>query len=209
VVYLPGRIRILGFQPGSVAGVLLASFYLGRFGIAIGPGPQAVGFVLFIFSVVYQAGPRFLDVIRTNGLKYLFLAFIVAGTGCGVAFCAGLFTDLPPGTSAGILSGGLTSSPTLAAAQEAVLSGLIEPPDGYTADQMIGNIGSAYAITYIFGLIGLFLVIGVLPKLLKTDLAAEARQMDAGLDENSLLRPQMRAYRVTEKKILRYHPRQP
>jgi putative transport protein len=195
--YLLGRIRIFGFQPGSVAGVLFASLLFGRLGIQIAPGAQAVGFALFIFSVGYQAGPRFLDVVRTNGLKYLLLAGVVAVSGCAVAYCAGLFAGLSPGAAAGILSGGLTSSPTLAAAQEAVRSGLIKPPAGASADQMLGSIGTAYAITYIFGLIGLILVIGILPKLLKIDLAAEARMMDAQLDEKSFVRPQMRAYRVT------------
>ena len=40
--------------------------------------PQSVGFALFIFSVGYQAGPRFFDVLRTDGLKYFLLALVIA-----------------------------------------------------------------------------------------------------------------------------------
>ena len=84
------------------------------------PGAQAVGFALFIFSVGYQAGPRFFDVLRTDGLKYFLLALVIASTGFLVALVAARLLELAPGASAGLLAGGLTSSPTLAAAQEAV-----------------------------------------------------------------------------------------
>jgi putative transport protein len=61
---------------------------------------------------------------------------------------------------------------------------------------MLNAIGSAYAITYIFGLIGLILMIGVLPRVLKIDLAAEARRMDDKGSTSFSVRTQMRAYRV-------------
>jgi putative transport protein len=196
-----GNISIFGFRPGSVAGVLFVSLFFGYFGFSITPGAQSVGFALFIFSVGYQAGPQFIDVLRTDGLKYLSLAAIVALTGCLVAFLCGYLGGLPPGAAAGVLSGGLTSSPTLAAAQEAVSSGLVSPPAGTTVEVMLNAIGSAYAITYIFGLIGLILMIGVLPRVLKIDLAAEARRMDDKGARSHSVRPQMRAYRIDNPEI--------
>jgi putative transport protein len=80
--------------------------------------------------VGYQAGPRFFDVLRTDGLRYLTLAVVIAVTGFTVAALAAHRLGLEPGTSAGLLAGGLTSSPTLAAAQEAVRDGTIAPPEG-------------------------------------------------------------------------------
>ena len=38
---------------------------------------SAFGFALFIFTVGYQAGPRFFDVLKTDGAKYLAIALIV------------------------------------------------------------------------------------------------------------------------------------
>ena len=151
---------------GPVAGVLFAGLFLGHFDFRMSAGAQAVGFALFIFSVGYQAGPRFFDVLRTDGLKYFLLALVVAATGFFVALVASQLLSLAPGTSAGLLSGGLTSSPTLAAAQEAIRSGQVEPPEGLTADAMIGNVATAYAITYIFGLAGLIAIIKLLPQVL-------------------------------------------
>ena len=199
--YLIGKIRLGSFSLGPVAGVLFAGLFFGHFGFRMSPGAQSVGFALFIFSVGYQAGPRFFDVLRTDGLKYLSLAAIVALTGCLVAFLCGYLGGLPPGAAAGVLSGGLTSSPTLAAAQEAVSSGLVSPPAGTTVEVMLNAIGSAYAITYIFGLIGLILMIGVLPRVVKIDLAAEARRMDDKGARSHSVSPQMRAYRIDNPEI--------
>jgi len=131
--YLIGGINLGSFSLGPVAGVLFGGLFLGHFDFRMSPGAQAVGFALFIFSVGYQAGPRFFDVLRTDGLRYFLLAVVIAVCGFTIAVVASKFLALDPGTSAGILSGGLTSSPTLAAAQEAIRSGQVQPPPGFTA----------------------------------------------------------------------------
>ncbi len=153
--YLLGGIRIGSFSLGPVAGVLFAGLFFGNFGLRLSADAQALGSALFIFSVGYQAGPRFFDVLRTDGLKYLSLAAVIAVAGSLIAIGAGKLLALTPGTSAGMLAGGLTSSPTLAAAQEAIRAGSVAPPEGVSADAVIGNITTGYAITYIFGLAGL------------------------------------------------------
>ena len=57
--YLIGNIRIGSFSLGPVSGVLFAGLFFGHFGFRMSPNTQAFGFALFIFSVGYQAGPRF------------------------------------------------------------------------------------------------------------------------------------------------------
>jgi putative transport protein len=168
------------------------------------PGVQAVGFALFNFSVGYSAGPRFLDGIRTDGLRYFALALFVSSAGFALAWAWSVGLALPPGSSAGLLAGGMTSSPTLAAAQEAVRSGNVAPPSGWTADQLIGNIATTYAITYIFGLVGLIAVIKFLPMLLRIDLGAEARRLEQAASRNAPAADiRMRAYRVTDPEVCR------
>ena len=78
--------------------------FFGHFDFRITPGAQSVGFALFIFSVGYQAGPRFFDVLRTDGLKYFTLALVIAAAGFGVAVVATKLLGLAPGTSAGLLA---------------------------------------------------------------------------------------------------------
>lgn len=202
--YLIGGIRIGGFSPGPVAGVLFAGLFLGQFDFRISAGAQALGFALFIFSVGYQAGPRFFDVLKTDGLKYFLLAIVVAGTGFGIAIIAAKLLSLAPGASAGLLSGGLTSSPTLAAAQEAIRTGQFSPPDGITAEAMIGNVATTYAITYIFGLAGLIAIIKLLPLLLGIDLEKEAKALEAKAETaTQQANVSARLYRVTNEEFTR------
>ena len=132
--YLLGKVRLWGFEPGPVSGVLFAGLVFGHFGFEASPTTQSMGFALFIFSVGLQAGPKFFHVLRTDGAKYLSLAVVIAGTGFGIALLMSRLFVFAPGASAGILAGGLTSSPTLAAAQEAVRRGEVPVPEGFTAE---------------------------------------------------------------------------
>jgi putative transport protein len=209
--YLIGGIRIGSFSLGPVAGVLFAGLFLGHFDFRINAGAQAVGFALFIFSVGYQAGPRFFDVLRTDGLKYFLLALVVAGTGFIVAVLATKLLSLSPGTSGGLLAGGLTSSPTLAAAQEAIRSGQIKPPEGMAADEMLGNVATGYAITYIFGLAGLIAIIKLLPQVLGIDMAKEAKILEGKDESGKASKPanvSARIYKVTNEEMTRIPAKQ-
>lgn len=204
--YLVGRIRVGAVSLGPVAGVLFVGLFFGNFGFEMSAGAQAVGFAMFIFSVGYQAGPRFFEVLKKDGLKYLVLAVTVAGSGLLLAVFLSRWMGFAPGTSAGLLAGGLTSSPTLAAAQEAVRGGTVTPPTGWSAEQLIGNITTGYAITYIFGLVGLILIIKLLPSLLGVDLAADASRYEAqsaALLEEETAQVAFRVYKVTNPEVTR------
>jgi len=176
--FMIGRIGFGSIQLGSVVGVLVGGLLLGHFGFEGDPSIQSLGFVLFIFSVGYQAGPRFVQAARKDGRRYLAIAVIVAVTGFAVAYGLAHGLDLIPGAAAGVLAGGLTSTPTLAAADVAVQSATYSVPLGATVDEIRGNITAAYAITYIFGLVGLILIVRLLPVWLRIDLAEEAAKLE-------------------------------
>ncbi len=195
--YLVGRIRIGSISLGPVAGALIVSLLLGQYGFKVNEGAQSVGFALFIFAVGYQAGPRFFEVLRTQGLQYLVLALFVAATGGGIAIACGQLMGLPFGGTAGLLAGAMTTTPTLAAAQEAVRSGLVDIPSGVTADTVLAIIASSYAITYVVGLLGIIAAVRLLPRVMGIDLAAEAAKMEAQEQEQPAGEMQARAYRVT------------
>jgi len=202
--YLIGNIRLGSISLGSVAGVLFSGLIFGYFGFKISSSAQMIGFSLFIFSVGYQAGPGFVAVLKQDGLKYFALAVVVATTGFIVAAAWAYFLKLPPGMSAGLLSGGLTSSPTLAAAQDAVQSGSVALQEGWTQEQLIKNMSMGYAVTYIFGLVGLIMVIQYLPKFLGIDLEVEARRFAQHKEEDEVALPEnvvLRTYRITDPQI--------
>lgn len=195
--YLLGRLRIASISLGPVAGALLVSLLLGQFGFKISEGAQSVGFALFIFAVGYQAGPRFFEIIRTQGVQYLLLALFVGGVGAVIAIVAGKMLGLPFGGLAGLLAGAMTTTPTLAAAQEAVRSGLVALPDGTTADSVLATIASSYAITYVVGMLGIIATVRLLPRVVGVDLAAEAATMEESEKQQGGGQLQARAYRVT------------
>jgi putative transport protein len=203
--YVIGRIGIAGITLGPPGGVLIAGLLFGHFGFTFSLAVQAFGFALFIFCVGYQAGPRFFDIMATNGLKYLSLALVVAAIGFALAASLSLALGLAPGFAAGMLGGALTTTPTLAAAQDAVISGLVTVPPGMTSDQVLTNIGAGYALTYLFGMVGVILVIRLLPKLLRIDLPAAARELETALEPPAgpdLTRLTLRSYRVTRPELL-------
>jgi len=196
--YLVGRVRLGPISLGPVAGALLVSLFLGQYGFQINPGAQSVGFALFIFAVGYQAGPRFFEVLRTQGLQYLLLALFVGAVGVAISIVAGKLLGLPFGGTAGLLAGAMTTTPTLAAAQEAVRAGIVSLPDGVTADGVLATIASSYAITYVVGLLGIIATVRLLPRLVGIDLAAEAAKMEEAEKEERGGQMQARAYRITD-----------
>ena len=175
--YLIGRIKIGSIELGSTTGVLVAGLLFGHFGFDSHPILGVMGFSLFIFTVGLQAGPSFFSVFLADGSKYVVLAFVVGTTAFLLAVGAGRLIGLEFGMSAGLLAGALTSTPTLAGAQDALLGGHAALPDGMSVDRAMENVSVGYAITYIFGTMGLILLIRYFPTAIGIDLPREAARL--------------------------------
>ena len=173
--YLLGRLKVGSIPLGSVTGVLLAGLLFGHLGFPDRPAAATFGFALFIFSVGLQAGPSFFSAFLEDGPKYIALAVVVAVTALGLVIMLSTIFGFGFGLNAGLLAGALTSTPTLAGAQDAIKSGLANMPDGMTAEQASANLSVGYAMTYIFGTIGLILFIRYFPVFLGIDLPEQAR----------------------------------
>ncbi len=171
-----GRIRLAGVEIGAVTGVLLVGLGAGHRGFDIPTSSQSLGFILFIYCVGMQAGPEVVRVFKQDGARYAVLSVVTAVSGLAIASAADRFFDFEFGVAAGALAGGLTSTPTLVAAQDALAQG-VAVPAGMSNDAVLANISSAYALTYVFGMGGLVLMIAFLPRMLGIDLAAEARSI--------------------------------
>ena len=180
--YLIGNIKLFSVPVGSAIGVLLIGLFFGHHGLTIPTEFGTFGFALFIFSVGLQAGPSFFTAFMEDGKKYIALAVLVAVIGLATAVTMSQIFDFAPGFNAGLMAGALTSTPTLAAAQDAVNSGLAGG-DSEARRQIIENIGVGYALTYLIGTMLIILVIRYAPRLLKMNLEAMARTyaMDKGL----------------------------
>ena len=203
--YLVGNIRIAGTPVGATIGVLLAGLLFGHYELAVSPAVGSFGFALFIFSVGIQAGPSFFSAFREDGPKYIVLALLVAISGFLLAWSISRVLGFENGFDAGLLAGALTSTPTLAGAQDAIHSGLAVIPEGLDEKKVLENVGVGYALTYLIGTVIMILVVRYLPRFLGLNLEAMARTYakDKGLlrdrgvqgtTDDSL--PVIRAYRI-------------
>jgi len=182
--YFVGKIKFLGLSLGSTAGVLLAALVIGQMNITVTPLLKAVGFALFIFAIGYRVGPQFFGALKKEGLNYIWISLVVAVTGLITAIALGKIFGFDPGTVAGMMGGAMTQSTILGTADGAINNLPIS-----AAQKAIyqSNIAVAYAITYIFGVAGLIVFFKVVPKLLRIDLKAEAKDLEAKMSGGAMV----------------------
>ena len=174
---LVGRIKIGPTELGSTIGVLVVGLVFGHFGLSIHEMVGTFGFALFIFAVGLQAGPGFFSAFRADGVRYVTLSLLVALSGVALALAFARFFDFDPGIAAGILAGALTSTPSLAGAQDAFASGLANVGD-LTTEQARQNVSIGYAMTYLGGTAGVIALVRWLPNLAGIDLQKEAQALE-------------------------------
>ena len=163
--YFVGGIRIKGIELGT-AGVLLVALVFGHFGVEIPSIIRNFGLATFVCSVGFIAGPKFFRDFKTNAASYILLGFLIILSGGICAVLISLIGGIRPELSVGLLTGALTSTPGLAAAQEAT---------GELADLAT----TGYAIAYPFGVIGVVLFVQLVPRILKVDMAEERAHFEA------------------------------
>lgn len=163
--YFVGGIRIKGIELGT-AGVLLVALVFGHFGVEIPSIIRNFGLATFVCSVGFIAGPKFFRDFKTNAASYILLGFLIILSGGICAVLISLIGGIRPELSVGLLTGALTSTPGLAAAQEA-------------AGELADLATTGYAIAYPFGVIGVVLFVQLVPRILKVDMAEERAHFEA------------------------------
>jgi len=160
--YVVGRLEIKGLSLGT-SGILLVALVCGHFGITVPGVVKTLGLACFVGSVGIIAGPAFFRNFKKGALQFIFLGFLTILLG-GVAtvLCIKVL-DLPSALGAGMMNGALTSTPGLAAALEA------------TNQNPMASVG--YGIAYPFGVVGVVLFVQLLPRLLKTDIPSEVKEL--------------------------------
>jgi putative transport protein len=224
-----GRRKLAGISLGSTAGTLLvgilislAAFLWYDIRYQVPSLLTTVSLNLFMFAVGLKVGPQFFAGLRMDGLKFVIVALVVVLLNFAIAFGAGKALGLAPGFATGLIAGSMTDTAVIGAATGAVESGSYRPSEGVTPETVIGNVAAGYAITYLFSLIGIILLIRYLPRLSGIDARQAAREAEEsyGGGEGALptvgtdpayampkLGVDVRAYRVENPRIfgLRLH----
>jgi putative transport protein len=178
--YLIGRRKFRGIGLGVVTGSLLGGIFIGNFfHVPVSDQAKSIVFLLFLFGIGYSVGPSFFQNLKGDGWRWAVLGAFVPIIGLLTAYTVAHFLKLDPGYSAGLLSGSLTESPAIGTASEAIRS--LSLPDEQK-QLWIGHIAVADAICYIFGTLGVIWCCSSLgPKLLRFDLRAESKKVEANL----------------------------
>ena len=203
-----GQMRFGKFSLGVVTSTLLAGILIGQLGITISPHVKSVFFLMFLFAVGYAVGPQFFRGLKSEGLPQVLFAVMLCVLCLLSAFGVAKVMGYHTGFAAGLLSGACTISAVLGVAGDTI--GQL----GVSAEQKkawIDAMPVAYAVTYIFGTAGsAWLLASVGPKLLRVDLAAECKKLEAKMGAGeaepgvmSLARKfDVRAYRVANQDLV-------
>ncbi len=162
-----GKRKIWGVSLG-ITFVLFAGIAMGHFGFTANHKVvefiRDFGLILFVFSIGLQVGPGFFSSFKKGGLtlNLMALAIVLLGglTTLIIHFISG--TSLP--MLVGVMSGAVTNTPGLGAAQNALTQVSISAPG-----TEIQDIGLGYAVAYPFGVLGIIMTMIVLRKVLKID----------------------------------------
>lgn len=174
-----GRIRIGSFHLGSVAGALLMGLLIGQIGLEVPTGLKSVFFVMFIYAVGFKSGPEFFGSLNRGTLKLVVLSVVLCATALGAILLMNAIFHFDAGFTAGLGAGALTDTAIMGTATSAINQLAI---DTAAKAELNSHMAIAYAITYLFGTIGLIVFVGsIAPKLLGVDLRAAARDLELEL----------------------------
>ncbi len=178
--YLIGRLKFRSVGLGVVTGSLLGGILIGNFfHVPVSDQAKSIVFLLFLFGIGYSVGPGFFQNLKGDGWRWALLGTFVPVIGLFAAYTVAHFLNLDPGYSAGLLSGALTESPAIGTASEAIRSLSVSDEQ---KQLWIGHIAVADAICYIFGTLGVIWCCSSLgPKLLRFDLRAESKKVEAAM----------------------------
>ena len=151
-----GQIKIGGVSLG-VTFVFFAGIIAGHFGLTVNPDMlnmiQNFGLILFIYALGVQVGPGFFSSFKQGGVKLNIIALLLLVIGTVMALIIHWASDISLGDMMGLLSGAVTNTPMLGAAQQALLQ--TDPANIEGAN----NMAMACATAYPFGLIGMILCV--------------------------------------------------
>ena len=162
-----GKIKIAGISFG-VTWILFVGIAFGHLGFNINEHlihfVKEFGLILFVYSVGLQVGPGFFSAFRKGGLSLNMVAMIVVFGGVLLTIALHYITGLPITTMVGVLSGAVTNTPGLGAAQQAV---------GDITGGTAPEIAMAYAVAYPLGVIGCILSLLLMRYLFGVNVSAE------------------------------------
>lgn len=164
----------------GVTWILFVGIVAGHFGFLLDHTTahfvKEFGLILFIYSIGLEVGPGFFSSFRKGGVTLNMLAAGIVLLGCCTAYAIHLITGTSLIDMVGVLSGAVTNTPGMGAAQQ-------------TFYDMIGQtnttIAQGYAVAYPLGVVGIILSIIVLKHIFRINFDNERHIMMERNKENA------------------------
>ncbi len=189
-----GKLKICGISLG-VTFVLFVGIIMGQLGYIIDADVlkfvREFGLIIFIFAIGLQVGPGFFSAFKTGGVRLNMLA--VLGVALNVLVAVGIYLwqqgDTPMDVIVGIMSGAVTNTPGLAAAQQTINN-----------SEAVNTMSMGYAAAYPLGVVGIILSMLLIKKIFKIKIDNEIREVEEDR-EKSQLKPLIVTFKVSNKLI--------
>ena len=164
-----GKVKFFGISFG-IAWVLFAGIAMAEMGFTVNTHIQhfikEFGLILFVYTIGLQAGPGFFSAFKKEGIKLNVLAVISIATCVATVIAIHYLTNTDMSTLVGIMSGAVTNTPGLGAANAALAEKFGEDAPSLT---------TMYAVAYPFGVFGIIIVMLGLRGIFKVNIEAEKR----------------------------------
>lgn len=192
-----GKIKIAGVSLG-VTFVLFVGILLGHFGYTVDGNilkfVREFGLILFIFATGLQVGPGFFSSFKKGGVRLNMLAMLAIILNVAIVLGVYFWGNVHDiNALVGVMSGAVTNTPGLAAAQQTVsqITGGTEQ-----ANVMAQGYAAAYPLGVIGIIAAMFIIKGVFK--IKTDKEIKAVEDE---HENSQLKPFILSVKVTNQLV--------
>ena len=164
-----GKVKFFGISFG-IAWVLFAGIAMAEIGFTVNTHIQhfikEFGLILFVYTIGLQVGPGFFSAFKKEGIKLNLLAVISIATCVATVIAIHYLTNTDMSTLVGIMSGAVTNTPGLGAANAALAEKFGEDAPSLT---------TMYAVAYPFGVFGIIIVMLGLRGIFKVNIEAEKR----------------------------------
>ena len=174
--YLIGKFKYKSFSLGSTVGTLIIGLIIGQFGLfKVSPIVKNIFFSFFIFTIGYEVGPAFINSLKKSGIKLVIHSVFFSIVAFAVAMICFKVFKVTAGEGAGIIAGSLTQSAVIGTSASAISSLDIS---SIQKNAMESKVAIAYAITYVFGTVGVLIFLkNIAPMLLGVNLKEETKKM--------------------------------
>ena len=192
-----GKLKICGVSLG-VTFVLFVGILMGHFGYIVDDSilkfVREFGLILFIFSIGLQVGPGFFSSFKKGGMRLNFLAVLIIALNVLIVLGIYYFGNINDiNALVGVMSGAVTNTPGLAAAQQTV-------SQMYQSPEQANLMASGYAAAYPLGVVGIILSMFVIKGVFRISTDKEIKQIEDD-QENAQLKPFLMSVEVTHKLI--------